>query len=64
MDPMADRKMTANEARSLLREAVTLNIQSRGRNNRFSEERDEIVANLTTARQPANYSDYSHPSEV
>lgn len=60
----AQKAQIRTSARSLLRQAVKLNIQSRGQNNRFADERDEIVADLAAAGCPANYSDYTHPSEV
>ena len=59
--------MTPAEARSLLREAVELDITHWGTGrvtSRFSDERDAIAADLTTAGYPANYADYDHPSDV
>lgn len=59
-----NRKITASEAKGLLREAVKLNITDKGRGSRFATERDEILADLQAAGYPTNYADYSHPSEV
>jgi hypothetical protein len=60
--------MNESTARGLLRQAVILNIKHRNCTGldwtRFSEERDEIVADLEAAHRPFNYQDYSHPSEV
>lgn len=64
---MPMRPMTPAEARSLLREAVRLNITHRktGRDTtQFSDERDEIATDLATAGYPTNYADYDHPSDV
>jgi hypothetical protein len=66
-DAMADRTMTAGEAKSLLREAVTLNLQHQrtGREvSRFSQERDEVVALLTSRGQSSGYAAYTHPGDV
>lgn len=56
--------MNRSEATALLREAVKLNVLARGNDNRFSEERDEVVAELQAAGYPANYAVYSHPMDV
>jgi hypothetical protein len=63
-DPASDRPLTASEARSLLREAVALNLKARGRENEDSRRRDVIVSRLLTAGYPANVDDYEHPSAV
>ena len=66
-DAMADRTMTAGEAKSLLREAVKLNIQH-ARTGRevspLSVERDTIAADLAAAGHPADFANYSHPMDV
>ena len=61
-----NRAITATEAKSLLREAVTLNIKASRfeRATSFSEERDEIIADLDAAGFPSNVADYEHPSDV
>jgi hypothetical protein len=65
-DPMVATGVRQN-AKNLLRAAVLLNLQHRklGRETSpLSEERDEIAARLTLFSLPANYDDYTHPSDV
>lgn len=63
-DPTSGRPMTAGEARSLLRDAVRLNLKARGHENRESRERDRIISELRTAGYPADVDAYEHPSDV
>lgn len=55
--------MTPDEAVSLLQEAVRLNLEAQGRENRASRERDKLVAELMTAGYPANVDDYLPDAE-
>lgn len=55
------------DAKALLRSAVELDVTHRKsiyESTRFSDCRDDIVADLLAAGCPANYADYNHPSEV
>lgn len=66
------RPIYPGEARSLLREAVRLNIQSRkpGCPAQVAEERDRILADLNASNthwqtsHPTNIDDYKHPMDV